>query len=86
MNEDAACGKGCGLEPMGCGSCGEMSGHSHNFADDPDLFDFEDEDWDDDCDEDEDEPYEMSDVEADADTLASAGWGSDEDYGYYGEE
>jgi hypothetical protein len=24
---------------------------------------------------------EMSDVEADADTLASAGWGTDEDYG-----
>lgn len=29
--------------------------------------------------------YEMSDVEADADTLASAGWGTDEDYGYYGD-
>jgi len=28
----------------------------------------------------------FSDVEADADTLASAGWGTDEDYGYYGEE
>lgn len=27
------------------------------------------------------EPYEMSDVEADADTLASAGYGTDEDYG-----
>ena len=25
--------------------------------------------------------YEMSDVEADADTLASAGYGTDEDYG-----
>lgn len=25
--------------------------------------------------------YEMSAVEADADTLASAGWGTDEDYG-----
>ena len=24
------------------------------------------------------------DVEADADTLRSAGWGTDEDYGYYG--
>lgn len=33
----------------------------------------------------DDEPYEMSDVEADADTLASAGWGTDEDYGCYGE-
>jgi len=25
-----------------------------------------------------------SDAEADADTLASAGWGTDEDYGYFG--
>jgi len=25
----------------------------------------------------------MSDVEADADTLASAGWGTDEDYGMF---
>lgn len=29
----------------------------------------------------EENGYEMSDVEADADTLASAGWGTDEDYG-----
>lgn len=28
----------------------------------------------------------MSDVEADADTLRSAGWGTDEDYGYYGDD
>jgi len=28
----------------------------------------------------------MTDVEADADTLASAGWGTDEDYGYFGDE
>lgn len=28
----------------------------------------------------------MSDVEADADTLRSAGWGTDEDYGYFGED
>jgi hypothetical protein len=27
----------------------------------------------------------MSDVEADADTLASAGYGTDEDYGYFGD-
>ena len=27
----------------------------------------------------------MTDVEADADTLASAGYGTDEDYGYYGD-
>jgi hypothetical protein len=26
----------------------------------------------------------MTDAEADADTLASAGWGTDEDYGYFG--
>lgn len=33
-----------------------------------------------------DEPDDnMTDVEADADTLASAGWGTDEDYGYFGE-
>ena len=28
----------------------------------------------------------MSDVEADADTLRNIGWGTDEDYGYYGDE
>jgi hypothetical protein len=35
-----------------------------------------------------DEPWDgfRHDVEADADTLASAGYGTDEDYGYYGEE
>jgi hypothetical protein len=27
----------------------------------------------------------MSDAEADADALASAGWGTDEDYGHYGD-
>lgn len=26
----------------------------------------------------------MTDVEADADALAGAGWGTDEDYGYFG--
>jgi len=33
-----------------------------------------------------DDSYEdnLTDAEADADTLASAGWGTDEDYGYYG--
>jgi hypothetical protein len=41
-----------------------------------------------DCDFDNDEADTedgMSDVEADADTLASAGHGTDEDYGYYGD-
>ena len=28
----------------------------------------------------------MTDVEADADALASAGWGTDEDYGFYGDD
>jgi hypothetical protein len=35
--------------------------------------------------EDDDEGYQMTDVEADADTLASAGWGTDEDYGDFGD-
>lgn len=32
----------------------------------------------------DDEPMDMTDVEADADTLRSAGWGTDEDYGFFG--
>lgn len=36
----------------------------------------EDEDWDDDD--------GLTDAEADAMTLASAGWGTDEDYGFFG--
>lgn len=28
----------------------------------------------------------MTDVEADADTLRSCGWGTDEDYGFFGED
>jgi hypothetical protein len=31
-----------------------------------------------------DEPYDMDSVQADADTLASVGWGTDEDYGDFG--
>jgi len=34
----------------------------------------------------EGEHGELSDIEADADTLRNCGWGTDEDYGYYGEE
>lgn len=36
--------------------------------------------------DDDDEPWDgfRDDVEADADALASAGWGTDEDYGYFG--
>lgn len=39
------------------------------------------------CDGDPSDEFEdnLSDVEADHMTLVSAGWGSDEDYGYYGE-
>lgn len=33
----------------------------------------------------DDEPHDMTDVEADADTLRNCGWGTDEDYGYYGD-
>jgi hypothetical protein len=33
-----------------------------------------------------DADHDMTDVEADADTLRSAGWGTDEDYGYMGAE
>ena len=33
-----------------------------------------------------DAPYEFPDHEDDGQALASAGWGTDEDYGYYGEE
>jgi hypothetical protein len=44
----------------------------------------------DDNDEDDDDYVEpddnMSDVEADAATLASCGWGTDEDYGYFGDD
>jgi hypothetical protein len=52
------------------------------------VFSEPDDDQEDDQEEDEDEPWDgfRDDVEADADALASAGWGTDEDYGYYGEE
>lgn len=36
------------------------------------------------CDDDEFEDN-MTDVEADSDTLSSAGYGTDEDYGYFGD-
>ena len=39
----------------------------------------EEEEWD----ERERDPY-LSDGEADADALSSCGWGTDEDYGYFG--
>jgi hypothetical protein len=36
--------------------------------------------------QDDDEPMDMSDVEADADTLAGAGYGTEEDYGKFSDE
>lgn len=36
--------------------------------------------------EDDYEPYEGDPVAADAEVLAGAGWGMDEDYGYFGDE
>lgn len=50
-------------------------------ADDLDCHDADD--FDPSCDSDDVCEDQMSDVEADADTLASAGWGTDEDYGLY---
>ena len=44
----------------------------------------DEEDWEDYAD-DERDPF-RDDVEADADVLASIGWGTDEEYGYYGED
>lgn len=54
----------------------------YDFPDDEPDYD-DDPDWDEDGDI-GDEPPGMTDVEADADTLASAGYGTDEDYGYFG--
>jgi len=46
---------------------------------DPELDDWEDEDFDD--------PYDAGDMDGDpTSALASIGWGTDEDYGYYGED
>jgi hypothetical protein len=53
------------------------------------LYEPEDEDEGDEGDEADcyNEPEDgLTDVEADADALASAGWGTDEDYGYYGDD
>ena len=50
------------------------------FPTDESEPDDEDEDFDD-----EHDPF-LTDAEADADALASAGWGTDEDYGGYGDD
>jgi hypothetical protein len=31
MHEDAACGKGCGMEPMGCANCEMVTGRSYEY-------------------------------------------------------
>jgi hypothetical protein len=78
----------CSHEDWPCCGCGEEPSqeeqHEQWLADQNDR---DDHDFDDDDDEFEpgDEPHEMSDVEADADTLKSAGYGTDEDYGDYGD-
>jgi hypothetical protein len=62
------------------GMCQSCQDDIFGVSDDEPL----DGDWPDDGPDDEpDDPY--SDVEADADTLASAGMGTDEDYGYSGD-
>lgn len=53
---------------------GPVPADSYFEAYDPDAW----------ADEDEDDDDGMTDAEADADVLASAGWGTDEDYGYFG--
>ena len=51
-------------------------------AEEPGLFtESDDAEFDQGWDEAKEDNY--TDVEADADTLASAGWGTDEDYGYF---
>jgi len=71
MCEDAPC----------CGCCGNEFG-----SPEADEFFFPSAEVESDFEpEENDEPGDMTDVEADADTLASAGYGTDEDYGYFGE-
>ena len=78
-----------GEQVFPCASCGcDLPVHNRSALCDSCLNagDPDDPDYGCDCDDCEcDEPADMSDVEADADTLASAGYGTDEDYGYFGE-
>ena len=50
------------------------------FEDEADYY----ESWQDECED--GEPEGSFDLSDDAEALASAGWGTDEDYGYYGED
>jgi len=70
--EDAPC----------CGCCGPNGDNADQWYDGPDDTEVGDVD-DSGCYDDGDN---MTDAEADADTLASAGMGTDEDYGYYGND
>ena len=82
-NEDAACGNPCGQEPMGCSKCDKIGRSNQDPRDDFEEYDdFDFEIFTIECEEEYDD--DMTDVEADADTLASAGYGTDEDYGCYG--
>ena len=76
-----------GMEILNCAYCGtvytlEHLGHTIYQTENHDLICLACSDAQRDI---ADECNEMSDAEADADTLASAGMGTDEDYGYYGE-
>jgi len=72
--EDAPC----------CGCCGP---HGDNSSEDQQEAreSYEEAHRDDDTGCYDDDGDNMTDVEADADTLASAGWGTNEDYGDFGE-
>jgi hypothetical protein len=50
----------------------------YEVSDVDDAAQYDEDDWED--------PTGLTDVEADAATLASAGWGTDEDYGYFGDD
>ena len=73
--EDAPC----------CGCCPSSQEAYYDYREEIDLDPWADamDGW---GDEDVEWEDSYSDVEADADTLASAGYGTDEDYGYYGDD
>jgi len=79
-HEDFPC---CGCDPIDTvdlipgDNCCPYCGDPDCFGDCDDVEDFEDF---------EREDNFRDDVEADADVLAMAGYGTDEDYGYYGDE
>lgn len=84
---DAAAARSCNLcnGERACGECAEdlyVEGQEYNdspsYPEDKGQLDNDD----------VYQSYEdhMTDAEADADTLASCGWGTDEDYGYYGDD